>query len=232
MMNRRVALCAFALLWASLAPVSAYAAAAAPTEAPATPAPMPNASETKFVTAIRTDLTARFATPADAVKAGYARYTNEDDTGAISYANLQWTSVDAKHPSQLWYDVNGRLLGADFSVLQSASPAAPSLWGVDPSRWQKFGDHVHFVLRNTDGTMTYDKAIGAKKYVAAGGDPAHPTAAGLVKAGAVKSASDVALVFDFPAIWDLVVWTLPNPDGAFADKNPNVKPTATTKSSM
>lgn len=27
-----------------------------------------------------------------------------------------------------------------------------------------------------------------------------------------------------PAMWDLIVWVLPNPDGAWADANPNVKP--------
>jgi hypothetical protein len=27
-----------------------------------------------------------------------------------------------------------------------------------------------------------------------------------------------------PSIWDLIVWVNPNPNGAFADKNPLVKP--------
>jgi hypothetical protein len=224
MINRSIALFVLASFVAVAAPVLA--------DAPATPVPSPNAAEAQFVAAIAVDLTKRFPTTAAAEKAGYKRYTNEDDTGAISYANLQWSSADPKHPSQLWYDAKGRLIGADFSVLQSASPSAPSLWGVDPSRWQKFGDHVHFVLKNADGTLNYDHAIGAKKYAAAGGDPAHPTADGLVKAGAVKSAGDVAWVFDFPAIWDMIVWVIPNPSGAFADKNPNVTPSAKTKSSM
>lgn len=232
MMNRRILPFIFALLSAALAPAYAYGAPAAPTPAP-TPVPKPNAAEAKFVTAIQVDLTKRFPTPADAEKAGYARYTNEDDTGAISYANRLWTSADAKHPSQLWYDVKGQLLGADYSVLQSASPKAPSLWGVDPSRWTQFEAHIHYVLRNKDGSLSYDHGASMKKYAAAGGgDPQHPTAEGLAKTGAVKAASDVALVFAFPAIWDLIVWTLPNPDGAFADKNPNVTPSAKAKPSM
>jgi hypothetical protein len=242
MMNRCIVLFVIALLSGAVAPARAYPTAAPPTPAPATPAPaatapatpvpMPNAAEAKFVSSIRADLTQRFPTAADAEKAGYVRYTNEDDTGAISYANRQWTSVDAKHPSQLWYDVKGRLLGADYSVLKSASPKAPALWGVDPSRWDTFGAHVHYVLRNADGTMTYGRAIRATKYADAGGDPEHPTAEGLVKAGAVKSASAVSLVFLFPAIWDMTVWTLPNPAGAFADKNPNVKPSKAGGTSM
>src|SRR5580700_10296564 len=89
-------------------------AAATPAPAP-TLDPQPNASEATFVTGIQKDLMARFPTAADAIKAGYFRFTNEDSTGAISYANLQWQSADPQHPSQLWYDVNGNLLGADFS---------------------------------------------------------------------------------------------------------------------
>ena len=41
---------------------------------------------------------------------------------------------------------------------------------------------------------------------------------------AAKKASDVRFVFTFPAIWDLAVWVIPNAAGAFADKNPDVKP--------
>lgn len=55
---------------------------------------------------------ARFPHASDAEKAGYVRYTNEDNTGSISYANFSWTS-DPTHPSQLWYDKSGNLLGAD-----------------------------------------------------------------------------------------------------------------------
>jgi hypothetical protein len=192
--------------------------------------PKPDASEASFVARIQADLNARFPTPEDARKAGYVRYTNEDATGAISYANRHWTSEDSKHPSQVWYDVKGRLLGADFSVLQSASPQAPSLWGIAPSRWQKIPLHVHYSLLGASGP-TYG-GMGAKKYAAAGGDPQYPDAAGVVKAGAAKHASDVRFTFAFPSIWDLTVWTLPNPDGAFAEGNPNVTPSATAKSAM
>ena len=65
----------------------------------------PTAAEMPFVQAVAADLNARFPTPDAARKAGYLRYTDEDETGAISYANRHWTSSDAQHPSQLWYDV-------------------------------------------------------------------------------------------------------------------------------
>src|SRR5215469_5347649 len=82
-------------------------------------------SEQAFASAIAADLMARFPTAADAEKAGYVRYTSEDETGAISYANMHWASADIRHPSQLWYDKNGKLLGADFSVLVSSSAERP-----------------------------------------------------------------------------------------------------------
>jgi hypothetical protein len=190
--------------------------------------PQPQGTEVAFVTGIQKDLMARFPTAADAVKAGYFRYTNEDSTGAISYANLQWQSADPQHPSQLWYDVNGNLLGADFSVLQSDSMAPPKLWGVDFGRWESFREHIHFVLTGPNGTETYG-GMSAKKFVAAGGSVTDPGAAALVKAGKATSIAEVKRVFLFPSLWDLIVWVKPNPDGAFAEKNPAVTPSAAAK---
>ena len=188
----------------------------------------PTTAEQPFVESVSADLNARFPTPESARAAGYLRYTDEDETGAISYANRQWTSADPKHPSQLWYDVRGRLLGADFSVPYAET--RPELFGVDPSRWTKFGAHVHYGLAGPTGT-SYG-AIGAKAIVKAGGSADHPTAAQLVEAGAAKKASDVRFVFAFPAIWDLQVWVIPNPSGAFAETNPEVKPVSAKSSSM
>ena len=184
---------------------------------------MPQGSETSFVSGLQHDLATRYATIAQARAAGYFRYTNEDDTGAISYANLQWTSNDPQHPSQLWYSVDGKFLGADFSQpYRAGSP--PKLWGVDPSRWQHFDAHIHWVL-DAMGKETYG-ATSVAKFKAAGGDPEHPTAATLVAMGKAKSAGEVKRVFFFPNIWDLIVWVTPNPNGAFADKNPLVHPSA------
>jgi hypothetical protein len=214
---------------AAVAMLFAVAFAAAPVlAADPTPAPSPDAAEAAFVARIQADLNKRFPTTADAIKAGYIRYTDEDDTGVISYANRQWTSADPAHPSQLWYDVKGRLVGADFSVPYAAD-AKPTLWGVDPARWSRFGEHIHYGLVGPNGTVKFG-GTSAKKYEAAGGDPLHPTADGLVKAGAVTSADQVKFTFVFPAIWDLEVWTLPNPSGAFAEKNPNLVPSANAKS--
>jgi hypothetical protein len=183
-----------------------------------------SATEAAFITSIQGDLMKRFPTAADAEKAGYIRYTNEDETGAISYANLQWQSSDSRHPSQLWYDVNGNLLGADFSALKTDAQR-PQLWGINPGRWSEFDGHVHYVVQTPAGTRTYDHWAMNPAFVAAGGNLQHPSAATLVKLGKVKNVAAVATVFEFPTIWDLIVWVKPNPDGAFAYKNPLVHPT-------
>lgn len=193
--------------------------------------PKPQGPEVAFVRTIQKDLSKRFATPADAIAAGYFRYTNEDHTGAISYANLHWQSAGPAHPSQLWYSASGKLLGADYSVLKSSSPKAPSRWGVNPKRWDAFPEHVHYIIAEAGGKERYG-ATSIKKFKAAGGNVDHPTAAALVKMGIVKSAADVKRVFLFPSIWDLIVWVLPNPNGAFADMNPLVKPTKAAKDGM
>ncbi len=211
------ALAAFALI---ATPV--FAATPAPK---ASLSPMPQGTEVAFVASIQKDLNARFPTPADAIKAGYFRYTNEDEDGAISYANLDWQSGSPQNPSQLWYDVKGNLLGADFSVLQSSSPEPPSLWGVNYRRWVSFREHIHYVLAGPNGTETYG-ATSVKKFADAGGNVDKPQPETLVKMGKAKSVADVKRIFLFPSLWDLIVWIKPNPDGAFADKNPLVIPSA------
>lgn len=184
----------------------------------------PGPAEAAFVSSIQKDLQARFPKAADAEKAGYVRYTNEDDTGAISYANQQWKSADPQHPSQLWYDVNGNLLGADFSRPTSESPSAPKLWGVNPQRWVRFRrPHVHYIVKTPSGALKYG-AFHGKDFAAAGGNVENPQPATVVKLGKAKSEADVLKVFEFPSIWDLIVWVKPNPLGAFAEKNPTVHP--------
>ncbi len=109
MMRRRSSLLlALALL---VTPLEAGAADAPASAAPApTAAPAPSAAEAAFLAKIMRELPKRYPNPAAAAKAGYVRFTNEDQTGAISYANAggSWTATDPLVPSQLWYDVRGR----------------------------------------------------------------------------------------------------------------------------
>src|ERR1700722_3299096 len=202
---------------------AAFTTGAASADQNPTVSGLPNTAEALFVKSIQDDLNARFPTAADAEKAGYVRYTNEDETGAISYADMGWTPTDPNHPSQLWYDKTGKLLGADFSV--PYTPARPHLFGVEPGRWGEFSEHVHYVAKDrATGKLLYDKDDLVPKFDKASGDAKHPAPASLVKLHLVKSPSDVVTIFDFPDIWDLIVWVKTNPKGAFADKNPLVKP--------
>ncbi len=212
----------------------------APTASPApTAAPPASAAEKQFVGSVTADLQGRFATTSQAAAAGYFQYTTEDQTGAISWVNTKNWQSDQSHPSQLWYDVSGRLIGADFSVLQSGSSARPTVWGVSPSRWIDFSPaHVHFAIKTASG-LEYG-GVGTKTMAKVGGSVANPTAADIVKISQLsrwkvlgiskpQSAADVAFVFQFPALWDLQVWLVPNPLGAFAEHNPNVIPSANAK---
>ena len=141
---------------ALLAAFSVLAVPAVADEEPTLKGPL-TPSEQQFVTSIQHDLMARFPHVSDAIKAGYVRYTSPDDTGAISYANQQW-AADPTHPSQLWYDADGNLMGADFSVVRSNGEPRPQVWGVDPGRWYEFNGHVHYVVKDpSTGKMLYDQ---------------------------------------------------------------------------
>jgi len=214
-------------MWKVLSALCCAVACLVPVAAGADEAPTyhgrQSAAETSFVHSIQADLMKRFPTASDAEKAGYVRYTNEDETGAISYANQHWQSVDIRHPSQLWYDVHGKLLGADFSVLKTGN-ARPQRWGINPGRWYEFDGHVHYVARDPrTGKLTYDKYVMDPAFVAAGGNARRPSARTLVKLHKVARTNDVATIFDFPSLYDLIVWVKPNPNGGFAEKNPLVK---------
>ncbi|GAC1394343.1 MAG: hypothetical protein NVSMB31_14660 [Vulcanimicrobiaceae bacterium] len=185
---------------------------------------MPVASEIPFVHAIQRDLLKRFPKASDAEKAGYMRYTGEDSTGAISFTNFHWLSRDPQHPAQLWYDTKGNLLGADFSVPADGHPQAPvAKWGILQKRWTEFPPHIHFISQSPDGKIALGD-MSVRDYLRFGGNLKAPTLDPFIKAGIVKAPAKARAVFLAPHIWDLIVWVKANPDGAFAEKNPLVKP--------
>jgi hypothetical protein len=203
------------------------ALAAVPAIASAKTLPMTPA-EHSFYTKASTALGTLYATPAKAEKAGWFRYNNEDDSGAISYMNPKYFETpDVLHPQQLWYDVHGKLLGADFSQLVAKHPKGPApLFGISPSRFSESPLHIHWGLIHPGGAIEYGLYVVAPEFVKAKLDPLHPTPAMLVKLGKVKRASDVKFVFADLDIWDAGMWLIPNPAGQFEDKNPNIKPSA------
>jgi hypothetical protein len=190
--------------------VSAFAPALAD-EQPTYTGPL-SASEQQFVSSVKADLLARYPHVTDAEKAGYVRYTSPDDTGAISYADKQW-NADPTHPSQLWYDASGNLMGADFSVPRPNGEPRPQVWGINPGRWYEFNGHVHYVVKMPDGKMLYDQWIWNNEFVNAGGNLKSPSAQTVVAIGKVPSADYVQTIFEFPTQWDLIVWVVPHAAG-------------------
>ncbi len=208
------------LLCAALVLAPAFARAQTPPpQAPLT------AAEKAFYAKASAVCAKLYPNPAAATKAGWFRYNNEDDTGAISYMNPKYFDTpDAAHPQQLWYDVHGRLLGGDFSQTVASHPNGPALFGISPSRFGEVPLHIHYGIKHADGTIEYGVYVEAAEFVKAGLDPLKPTAADLVKLHKVKSVADVAFVFANLHNWDATMWLIPNPAGQFADANPNVKP--------
>ena len=201
----------------------------------ATLSPQAQGAEVQFVASATARLNALYPTTDAAEKAGYLRYNNEDSTGAISYANLQWITSDLDHPSQLWYDVNGRLLGADYSqpyTVNGVKAPAPTLWGLNPKRWFMYESHVHYTYKDATGAIVYGHAVHTPKYVAAGGNLADPQALPLTTITPVKDAASITHVFAFPDMWDVELWVVPNPLGAFAAKNPLVHPSKNARKGM
>jgi hypothetical protein len=244
-MNRSTVLSLIAL--GALAPARALAqpamSAPLPAASPPKMSPVPTAAEQPFIAKIQSDIPARFATIAAATKAGFFQYTGEDSTGAISYVNLKvWNSVDLDVPNQLWYDVNGRLLGVDYTVLQAQSPNPPATlfgYALDPARWIHRAAHMHWGFTAADGSLKLG-AMPVQKFVDAGGTPSENQSdipankAALVKTGipGLTSPDQVKFVFLHPAMWDLIAWVLPNPAGAWADANPNVQPSQKKATAM
>jgi hypothetical protein len=177
-MDRRSAI-VLALAACSFRPGAALAQTATP--AP-NMAPLNNV-EDAFYRRASAVLRHRYPNPDAAERAGYFRYTNEDRTGAISYENPNYFNTpEVEHPQQLWFDVKGRLLGADFSQTVAAFPE-PTLFGLQKVRYHHIPLHVHYGLRNTDGTFRYGLFVRADDFRNAGLDPLKPTAADLVKLG-------------------------------------------------
>jgi len=225
MNNHRAFIMAACLAFAAVLPMASNAAA---TKAPPD---TPTAAEQPFVTRATAELQKLYGTTAQAKAAGYFRYTNEDKTGAISWVNLKYWKSDETHPSQLWYDVKGRLIGVDYATTWTDAKHPPSMWGIIPARWFEFEAHDHYGILQKDGTIKYG-GMYAKTIKGVGGDPDNPTAADIVKAKKADSVHDVAYVFPFRHVWDLEFWLIPNPSGVFAEKNPNVHPSTTKPMGM
>lgn len=207
---------------------AAFVVAAMATTAPmthmsmATPAPQakPNAAETAFINSVGTSLMASYPTAKEAEAAGYVRMTKLEKDGTYVYSNMTYTKIDRLHPNFLWYDRNFKLVGLDYEYAKSSSPAFPgaSVYPVLPSRWVTIPEHMHYAYTIGSGPV---QPHGYRALPNLRHDPI--TAEELTADGLLPKGAKLVWAHYHPACWDLGFWLVPNPNGAFADLNPNVK---------
>jgi len=195
---------------------------------PKAPPDTPSAVEQAFVTRATSELQDRYGTIDRAYANGYFRYSYEDKSGAISWINTRYWTSDELHPSQLWYDAKGRLIGVDYTLPFTDLKHPPSKWGIISSRWSETTPHVHYGIVTPEQGLRYGH-LHLFDFKKAWGDFYNPSALVVVNAGKAPSVNDVAFVFLFRHVWELEFWLIPNPKGAFAFMNPNVHPTAGTQ---
>jgi len=178
-------------------------------------------SEKAFVTKASATLNNEYPTTATAKSAGFILlYDSIDDDNTYDWTNMTFTGITPEHPNFLWYDRHGNLAGVDWEFPAAGQASAPQLaaFPVSAARWVKIPEHVHYAY-----TMN-----GKMKYGVTKATPALRTGtitADELRSNGAKLPKDATLVWAMyhPAVWDLAMWTVPNPSGAFADKNPNVK---------
>ena len=162
---------------------------------------------------------ARYPTNSQAERAGYVAITGTEMDGTVVYFNPSIERVDALHPNFLWYDKEGRLVGLDYEFPRSRYHEPPSyLFPVAKQRWTTIHEHVHFNYRIGDGPvhMAIAKPLPNLRH--------NPVTAAELRADHLLP-PHAALLFAYhhPFNWDLGFWLISNPNGAFAELNPNVR---------
>jgi hypothetical protein len=178
-------------------------------------------SEKAFVTKASASLNAEYPTTATAQAAGFRLLLGGIfDDNTYDWTNMSFTGVTPDHPNFLWYDRHGHLAGVDWEFPKTAyaSVPPPTAFPVRAARWVTIPAHVHYAYA----------VNGETKYGVTRATPAlnkMTITADMLRANGVKLPANAKLVWAMyhPTVWDLAMWTVPNPNGAFADKNPNVK---------
>ncbi len=188
----------------------------------ATPAPQPppNTAESAFIHSVSTGLFAAYPTVKQAEAAGYTRMTKLESDHTFVYATMTYSNIDRLHPNFLWYDRNGKLVGLDYEYPKSTWPSFPgtSVYPVLASRWVTIPQHMHYAYSIGGGLVQphgYRALPNLQGRVI--------TAAELTEDGLLPKGAKLAWAHFHPTCWDLGFWLVPNPNGAFADLDPDVK---------
>ncbi|MDE2572061.1 MAG: hypothetical protein KGM44_06010 [bacterium] len=215
---------AAALLSAPYIAPAVARATSAPVQMPmaaASAAPVEQASpaEIAFVSRVAKRLLAEFPTAAEAERAGYRQTTGVGSDGTSIYFNDDFVRLDELHPNFLWYDRRGRLVGLDYEYPQSEHPQAPTvLFPVQASRWTVVHEHIHYAYRLGTGVIAMHGARATPRLRSP-----HIGAQALRAEHLLPAGATLLWAYYHPACWDLGFWLVPNPNGPFADLNPNVK---------
>lgn len=181
----------------------------------------PSIGEADFIGQVTKGLQTKYPTQQSAIAAGYYQMTRVGKDGTSIWTNNKWDGIAKYEPNFLWYDKHGKLVGLDYQYPVSAWPKPPgaSVYPVAASRWTTIDPHMHIGYKMPDGTT---KRHGAEMLASAHG--AKPTSAQLRTAKLLPKGATLMWVEMHPKAWDLGFWLVPNPNGAFADLNPLVKP--------
>jgi len=178
-------------------------------------------SEKAFVTKTSATLNSEYPNTTSAKSAGFTMlFDTIGDDNTYDWTNMSFNGLTPDHPNFLWYDRNGHLVGVDWEFPTTAHAPAPQLaaFPVKAARWTEIPEHVHYAY-TLNGKMKYGvtKATPELRKGAITADE--------LRANGAKLPKDASLMWAMyhPPVWDLAMWTVPNPKGAFADKNPNVK---------
>lgn len=188
--------------------------------AKSTPVAKPAPAEAAFIADVTKALQAKYPTTAAATAGGFSEMTKLGSDGTAIWFNEKWDANVSKYaPNFLWYDKHGKLVGLDYQYTISANPKPPTgVYPVDAGRWTTIPAHMHFAYKLPNGTVKRRGAMSLK------GETADPTAAQLKAAKLLPPNATLVWAHYHPKTWDLGFWLVPNPNGAFADLNPNVKP--------
>jgi hypothetical protein len=186
----------------------------------ATSPPLTDA-EKAFIAKTSATINSEYPTTATAESAGFTLLVGDIfDDNTYDWTNMSFAGVTPDHPNFLWYDRHGHLAGVDWQFPKAMYASAPQLaaFPVRAERWVTIPAHVHYTY-SVDGKVHYGvtKATPALNKMTITAD--------MLRASGVKLPANAKLVWAMyhPTVWDLAMWTVPNPIGAFADKNPNVK---------
>lgn len=180
----------------------------------------PNDTEATFIAGIQQKMLEKYPTASSAVRGGYFAMTGIGDDNTAVYFNGRFVGVDANHPNFLWYDRHGKLVGLDYEYPVRSSPRPPGrkVFPVLQSRWTVVDAHAHFAYRVGHGPLQMHGARVRPNLVA----PAI-TASDLRADKLLPRGATLAWAYYHPKCWDLGFWLVPNPNGAFAERNPVVR---------